>query len=108
MVRRFPQRNSRVMLSAINITPLLHLAFAHLIIFIIQTPFLEKALELKLPKAGGQGDSKLTKRDIRTVEIDPKGAYSMDKRALKLDQLIPQLAADARANPNLVVYIRAD
>lgn len=107
-MRRFSQRNSLVTLSDINITPLLDLAFVLLIIFIITTPLLEKGLELKLPKAGGQDDSKLTKRDIRTVEIDPKGGYSMDKRALKLEQLIPQLAADARANPNLVVYIRAD
>ena len=107
-MRRFSQRNSLVTLSDINITPLLDLAFVLLIIFIITTPLLEKGLELKLPKAVGQEDSKLTKRDIRTVEIDPKGGYSMDKRALKLEQLIPQLAADARANPNLVVYIRAD
>ena len=107
-MRRFSQRNSLVTLSDINITPLLDLAFVLLIIFIITTPLLEKGLELKLPKAGGQDDSKLTKRDIRTVEIDPKGGYSMDKRVLKLEQLIPQLAADARANPNLVVYIRAD
>ncbi len=107
-MRRFSQRNSLVTLSDINITPLLDLAFVLLIIFIITTPLLEKGLELKLPKAGGQDDSKLTKRDIRTVEIDPKGGYSMDKRALKLEQLIPQLSADARANPNLVVYIRAD
>jgi biopolymer transport protein ExbD len=107
-VRRFSQRNSLVTLSDINITPLLDLAFVLLIIFIITTPLLEKGLELKLPKAGGQEDSKPTKRDIRTVEIDPKGGYSMDKRALKLEQLIPQLAADARVNPNLVVYIRAD
>jgi biopolymer transport protein ExbD len=107
-MRRFSQRNSLVTLSDINITPLLDLAFVLLIIFIITTPLLEKGLELKLPKVGGQSDQKINPRDIRTVEIDPQGIYSMNKRPLKLEQLIPQLVADFRANPNLVVYIRAD
>ena len=107
-MRRFSQRNSLVTLSDINITPLLDLAFVLLIIFIITTPLLEKGFELKLPKTSAAADTKIDKRDTRTVEIDPKGVYSMDKRQLKLEQLIPQLAADYRANPNLVVFIRAD
>ena len=107
-MRRFSQRNSLVTLSDINITPLLDLAFVLLIIFIITTPLLEKGLDLKLPKANGAADTKPDKRDIRTVEIDPQGGYSMNKRSLKLSQLIPQLVADFRANPNLVVYVRAD
>ena len=107
-MRRFSQRNSLVTLSDINITPLLDLAFVLLIIFIITTPLLEKGLDLKLPKANGAADSKLDKRDIRTVEIDPQGGYSMNKRPLKLNQLIPQLVADFKANPQLVVYVRAD
>ncbi|MFO1489057.1 MAG: biopolymer transporter ExbD [Verrucomicrobiota bacterium] len=107
-MKRFSQRNSLVTLSDINITPLLDLAFVLLIIFIITTPLLEKGFELKLPKASAAAAPQIDKRDTRTVEIDPKGNYSMDKRILKLDQLIPQLAADYKANPNLVIFIRAD
>jgi len=107
-MRRFSQRNSLVTLSDINITPLLDLAFVLLIIFIITTPLLEKGLELKLPKAGGRADPKLDKRDIRTVEIDPKGGYAMNKRRMRLDQLLAQLVQDVRYNPNLVIYVRAD
>jgi biopolymer transport protein ExbD len=106
-MRRFSQRNSLVTLSDINITPLLDLAFVLLIIFVITTPLLEKGLDLKLPKAGGQPD-KVDKRDVRTVEIDTKGNYSMDRKIMRLDQLIAQLAQDFRYNPNLVVYIRGD
>jgi biopolymer transport protein ExbD len=106
-MRRFSQRNSLVTLSDINITPLLDLAFVLLIIFVITTPLLEKGLDLKLPK-GGQADSKVDKNDIRTVEINPQGAYFMNKRQMKLDQLVAQLVQDYRYNPNLVVYVRAD
>jgi biopolymer transport protein ExbD len=106
-MRRFSQRSSLVTLSEINITPLLDLAFVLLIIFVITTPLLEKGLELKLPKVNGQPDQ-VDKRDVRTVEIDPQGTYSISKQPMKLDQLIARLVGDFRGNPNLVVYIRAD
>ena len=96
-----------VTLSEINITPLLDLAFVLLIIFIITTPLLTQSIELKLPR-GGQPDKKLNKSDIRTVEISSTGYYKLDRKTVQLPQMIAQLAGEFRANPNLVVYIRAD
>jgi biopolymer transport protein ExbD len=96
-----------VTLSEINITPLLDLAFVLLIIFVITTPLLEQSVNLKLP-TGGTPDKALDKRDIRTVEISPQGVYTMDKRAMHLNQIVVQLVQDFRYNPNLVINIRAD
>ena len=96
-----------VTLSEINITPLLDLAFVLLIIFVITTPLLEQSINLKLPH-GGQADKKPNKADIRTVEISSTGYYALDRKRIALPQLIAQLAGESRANPNLVVYIRAD
>jgi biopolymer transport protein ExbD len=107
-MRRFSQRNSLVTLSDINITPLLDLAFVLLIIFIITTPLLEKGLELKLPTATGSPDRQVVQEDIRTVEITAQGSYALNRRVLRLDQLLAVLVQDYRQNPNLVVYIRAD
>ena len=107
-MRRFSQRNSLVTLADINITPLLDLAFVLLIIFVITTPLLEKGFDLHLPQSGGSTDQKIDKHDIRTVEIDPQGRYSIGKQTMRLDQLIRSLTLDFRANKNLVVYIRAD
>ena len=107
-MRRFSQRSHLVTLSEINITPLLDLAFVLLIIFVITTPLLEKGFEVHLPKAGSSADSKPDKRDIRTVEIDRQGRYSIAKRLVTLPQLIAQLSADFRINKNIIVYIRAD
>jgi biopolymer transport protein ExbD len=106
-MRRFSQRNSLVTLSDINITPLLDLAFVLLIIFVITTPLLEKSMDLNLPH-GGQTEQKLDKNDIATVEISSTGIYALNKRKMYLSQLLPQLIQEYRANPNLVVYIRAD
>jgi biopolymer transport protein ExbD len=106
-MRRFSQRSALVTLSEINITPLLDLAFVLLIIFVITTPLLEKGIPLNLPK-GGQPDPKISKEDIRTVEIAPDGKYWLDKRAMSLAQVERELVKDHGARPNLVVNIRAD
>jgi biopolymer transport protein ExbD len=107
-MRRFSQRSHLVTLSEINITPLLDLAFVLLIIFVITTPLLDKGIPLNLPTAEGRPEKPVDKRDIRTVEIDPKGAYWINMRALKLEALVAQLAQDYKYNPNLVIYVRAD
>jgi len=106
-MRRFSQRSHLVTLSDINITPLLDLAFVLLIIFIITTPLLTQSIELKLPR-GGSPDPHLNKSDIRTVEVSNTGYYKFEARQMALAQIIAQLARESRANPNLVVYIRAD
>ena len=106
-MRRFSQRSHLVTLSDINITPLLDLAFVLLIIFIITTPLLTQSIELKLP-GGGQTEKKLNKSDIRTVEISTGGQYWLDSKKMTLPQILAQIAGEARSNPNLVVYIRAD
>jgi biopolymer transport protein ExbD len=106
-MRRFSQRSHLVTLSEINITPLLDLAFVLLIIFIITTPILTQSIELHLPH-GGRSEQRLMKSDIRTVEITSSGYYKFESRPTALSQIISELAQDFRANPNLVVYIRAD
>jgi biopolymer transport protein ExbD len=106
-MKRFSQRSHLVTLSEINITPLLDLAFVLLIIFVITTPLLEQSINLKLP-VGGRPERPVNRTDIRTVEITPQGLYSLDKRRLTLNELEAALVAANKANPNTVVYIRAD
>ena len=107
-MRRFSQRNSLVTLADINITPLLGLAFVLLIIFVITTPLLEQGMNLNLPVGGVPDSRKLEKQDIRTVEVDCKGAYRLEKQPMRLQQIEAELAKDRQLNPNLVVHIRAD
>lgn len=94
-------------LSEINITPLLDLAFVLLIIFVITTPFQDQSINLKLPP-GGRPDRPVNKGDIKTVEISTQGIYTLDRRRMRLDELEKALVAANRANPNTVVFIRAD
>jgi biopolymer transport protein ExbD len=107
-MRRFSQRSSLVTLSEINITPLLDLAFVLLIIFVITTPLLEQGLNLKLSQGGNPDTPKVTRNDVRTVDISAQGIFTLEHRTVTLNQLEKELVSDFRANPNLVVYIRAD
>ena len=106
-MRRFSQRNSLVTLSEINITPLLDLAFVLLIIFVITTPLLEQGLSLNLPK-GGTTDTVLVKDNIRTVEIDARGNFMLNRSRMTVTQIEAELVKVFRGNPNLVVFVRAD
>ena len=106
-MRRFSQRSHLVTLSEINITPLLDLAFVLLIIFIITTPLLTQSIDLRLPRGGG-AEAHLNKSDIRTVEITVSGYYRLETREMSLYQILTSLKEASRANPNLVVNIRAD
>jgi biopolymer transport protein ExbD len=107
-MRRFSQRSHLVTLSEINITPLLDLAFVLLIIFVITTPLLENGLALRLPKVGGKPDTPVNPRDIRTVEISTQGVYMLNRQRMTLAQVESQLVRDFKANPALVIYVRAD
>ena len=107
-MRRFSERNSLVTLSDINITPLLDLAFVLLIIFVITTPLLEKGLDLQLPNGVGHEDKKMKKENIRVAEVTLQGNYVLDHKPMKLDQISRVLERDRQANPNLIVFIRAD
>src|SRR5712671_226081 len=106
-MRRFSQRSALVTLSEINITPLLDLAFVLLIIFVITTPLLEQGLNLKLSQGGNPDQQRITKSDIKTVDISPQGTYMIDRRQLTIEQVEKELVGVFRANANLVVYIRA-
>ena len=110
-MRRFSQRSHLVTLSEINITPLLDLAFVLLIIFIITTPLLEQGLELKLPD-GGRTDRQMNPNDFRTLDIGfgrDIGTYTLQGRTVKDSiQLGQLLDREKKANPNVIIRIRAD
>jgi len=109
-MKRFSQRSHLVTLSEINITPLLDLAFVLLIIFIITTPLVtpENDLSLKLPVGYNKSDRPPDPKNLRTVDITAEGQYKVNKQRVALNPLVDWLAQQFQANPNLVIFIRAD
>ncbi len=108
MARTFRRKERLSALSEINVTPLIDLAFALLIIFMITTPLFEQAIEIDLPAESQkpQQDKKDTK--FQLISIDPGGDYYWGKKQVDLDELHLLLSNLALETLPPVIEIRAD
>ncbi len=75
MARRFQSKRELGAMAEINITPLLDLAFALLIIFIITTPLLEQPVAVQLPNlVQSEGIVREAPEDPVQISIDSDGS----------------------------------
>jgi len=88
--------------------PLLDLAFALLIIFMITAPLLEQSIDLNLPFEDQKAQSSAEKKRFLTISINEEGLYFWDDREVDEAQLAEMLE-DISAKPDTpVISIRAD
>lgn len=118
MARNFQRKDRLAALNEINVTPLLDLAFALLIIFMITTPLLEQTIQVNLPTESVKAQSSRAQQ-IQSITIDQSGAYfwgsqPVDAQALgdfldviSLDPQPPVLSirADARLSYQAVIQV---
>ena len=107
MARNFHRKDRLSALTEINVTPLIDLAFALLIIFMVTTPLLEQTIDVNLPieAAKSQPESRET---FQMITIDRNGIYywsDQEVTSQQLGDLLDTMAMDA-APP--VLSIRAD
>ncbi len=107
MARKFHRKDRLSALSEINVTPLIDLAFALLIIFMITTPLLEQTIDVNLPleSASPQQDRDT---NFQTVTIDGDGLYFWGDERVSTAQLRDRLALTAQDRDPPVLSIRAD
>ena len=74
MARKFHRKDRLSALTEINVTPLIDLAFALLIIFMITTPLLEQTVELNLPVEAAKTQAE-DRENFQSISIDRVGAY---------------------------------
>ncbi len=76
MARRFKSKRELGAMSEINITPLLDLAFALLIIFVITTPLLEQPVAVQLPNLlQAEEIVRDTPKEPVRISIDAEGGF---------------------------------
>ncbi len=92
-------------ISEINMTPLMDLTFILLITFIITFPLLEQGIRVNLPKAQAE---ELDVAESRAVTVDREGHYYLDDRPVTPQALEAELRKTARADPEILVLVRAD
>lgn len=107
MARKFHRKDRLSALTEINVTPLIDLAFALLIIFMITTPLLEQTVDLNLPLETAKQQPE-DREDFQSVSIDRNGAYYWGDQQVSEQQLGDLLDTMAMDPAPSVLSIRAD
>jgi biopolymer transport protein ExbD len=107
VARHFHRKDRLSALTEINVTPLIDLAFALLIIFMITTPLLEQTIDVNLPveAAKSQPDER---EDFQSVSITQAGLYYWGEEQVSRQQLGDLLDTMAMDPAPPVLSIRAD
>lgn len=107
MARQFHRKDRLSALTEINVTPLIDLAFALLIIFMITTPLLEQTVDLNLPLETAKPQAE-DREDFQSVSIDQGGLYYWGDQQVSKQQLSDLFDTMAMDPAPPVLSIRAD
>ena len=106
----FKQQKKLDAIADLNVTPLIDLAFALLIIFMITTPVIEQYNRIELPDQSPSDQQTPKQPEDKTITIDSNGVYQWGDETVtkeRLETLLDEVAAaDALEQP--VVHLRAD
>lgn len=94
-------------MTEINVTPLIDLAFALLIIFMVTTPLLEQTIDVNLPLETSRSQPE-SRETFQTITIDRNGSYywsDQEVTSQQLGDLLDTLKMDPEPP---VLSIRAD
>lgn len=109
MARDFRRANKLAVISDLNVTPLIDLAFSLLIIFMITTPVIEQFNRIDLPNQPKNENQPLPKRNDQFITIDEKGSYLWGQdpvSKVELESRLDEIASYAGEQP--VIHIRGD
>lgn len=107
MARNFHRKDRLSALTEINVTPLIDLAFALLIIFMITTPLLEQTIEVSLPVESVNPQPE-DREDFQSIAINKAGLYFWGEDQVSQQQLGDLLDTMAMDPAPPVLSIRAD
>ena len=109
MDRDFKRANKLAVISDLNVTPLIDLAFSLLIIFMITTPVIEQYNRIDLPDQTTNEKQPPPEMDDQFITIDSDGAYhwGQDKVSkFELEAKLDEIASSQEEQP--VIHIRGD
>ncbi|WP_162051080.1 MULTISPECIES: biopolymer transporter ExbD [unclassified Lentimonas] len=107
MARNFHRKDRMSALTEINVTPLIDLAFALLIIFMVTTPLLEQTIDVNLPVEASKSQPD-DREEFQAVSVDKAGDYYWGEDKVSLQELGDLLDTMAMDPAPPVLSIRAD
>ena len=109
MARDFKRKNKLAVISDLNVTPLIDLAFSLLIIFMITTPVIEQYNRIDLPDQPSDQDQPLPEIEDEFITIDAQGTYHWGQvkvSKVELEARLDRIAASSEEQP--VIHLRGD
>lgn len=107
MARSFHRRERLSAMSEINVTPLIDLAFALLIIFMITAPLLEQTIDIRLPSESPRAQEQPS-GDVIRISLNAQGQLFWNQDAVSAEELDQRLANLSELGENPIMRIRAD
>lgn len=99
-------KKSRMVLSEINVTPLVDVMLVLLVVFMITAPMMQQGIDIQLPKTATAGIQNKEEPFVLTIKSNGKlyiGTTSVSMTALK-----DKLQARFKNQKDKLVYIKAD
>ena len=109
MARDFKRPNKLAVISDLNVTPLIDLAFSLLIIFMITTPVIEQYNRIDLPTQNVENNQKPPEQEDKFITIDASGNYNWGQETVtksELETLLDQVAQGPDDQPT--IHLRGD
>ena len=109
MARDFKRQNKLAVISDLNVTPLIDLAFSLLIIFMITTPVIEQYNRIDLPSQNTTQTQEPPKLDDQFITIEANGQFRWGKDAVSqvsLEAKLDEVASSKGDQPT--IHIRGD
>ena len=103
-VRR--QKNTRRLISEINVTPFVDVMLVLLIVFMITAPLLQTGVDIELPKVDTPNIP--DKDDPLIITINKKNEIFISEKKIDFSTLQVKLKEIKKTNPKIKSYIRAD
>ncbi|MEX0331582.1 MAG: ExbD/TolR family protein [Puniceicoccaceae bacterium] len=107
MARSFHRSKPLSAMSELNVTPLIDLAFALLIIFMITAPLLQQTIDIQVPTESARPQPQ-DREEPLMLSIDPSGQFFWGTDAVSDNEMKSRLALMADTDEPPVVQIRAD
>jgi biopolymer transport protein ExbD len=107
MARNFHRKEPMEAMSELNVTPLIDLAFALLIIFMITAPLLQQTIDINVPTEQ-VSPQQPPETEPLMLSIDAGGQFFWAEEAVGDNEMADRLALVADVDDPPVVQVRAD
>ena len=95
-------------MSEINVTPLIDLAFALLIIFMITAPLLQQTIDIQVPIESAKQQSTSPELEVVVLSIDADGQFYWDGEGLSDGDIRTRLEGVSNQEEQPVIQVQAD